>query len=35
VVELDEFPIKLGPVSNGEFYPVPHSPMVRKTIRRT
>jgi len=35
VVEPDEFPIKFGPVSNGEFYPVPHSPVVRETIRRT
>jgi predicted TIM-barrel fold metal-dependent hydrolase len=31
----DEFPIKFGPVSNGEFHPVPHSPVVRETIRRT
>ena len=35
MVEPDEFPIKFGPVSNGEFYPVPHSPVVRETIRRT
>lgn len=31
----EELPIKFGPVSNGEFYPVPHSPLVRETIRRT
>ncbi len=30
-----ELPIKFGPVSNGEFLPVPHSPLVRETIRRT
>ena len=28
-------PIKLGPVSNGEFHPIPHSPVVREAIRRT
>ena len=28
-------PIKLGPVSNGEFHPQRHSPMVREVIRRT
>jgi predicted TIM-barrel fold metal-dependent hydrolase len=28
-------PIKFGPVSNGEFHPVPHSPFVREVIRRT
>jgi predicted TIM-barrel fold metal-dependent hydrolase len=28
-------PIKYGPVSNGEFIPVPHSPMLRESIRRT
>jgi uncharacterized protein len=27
-------PVKLGPVSNGEFHPVPHSPVVREAIRR-
>ncbi len=27
-------PIKLGPVSNGEFHPVPHSPVVAEAIRR-
>ena len=31
----DELPIKFGPVSNGEFYPVPHTPLVAETIRRT
>ena len=31
----DLLPIKFGPVSNGEFHPVPHSPVVRETIRRT
>jgi predicted TIM-barrel fold metal-dependent hydrolase len=35
VPDRDEFPIKFGPVSNGEFYPVPHSPLVREAIRRT
>src|SRR5690606_28963450 len=28
-------PIKFGPVSNGEFLPQPHSPLVREVIRRT
>ncbi len=28
-------PIKFGPTSNGEFHPVPHSPLVREVIRRT
>ena len=28
-------PVKLGPVSNGEFLPQPHSPVVREAIRRT
>jgi hypothetical protein len=28
-------PIKFGPVSNGEFHPVPHSPFLREVIRRT
>jgi uncharacterized protein len=28
-------PIKFGPVSNGEFHPVPHTPFVREVIRRT
>jgi len=31
----EPFPIKLGPVSNGEFLPVPHTPFVREVIRRT
>jgi len=31
----EPFPIKLGPVSNGEFLPVPHTPLVREVIRRT
>ena len=31
----DLLPIKFGPVSNGEFHPLPHSPLVRETIRRT
>ncbi|HEX8803211.1 MAG TPA: amidohydrolase family protein [Acidimicrobiales bacterium] len=30
-----ELPIKFGPVSNGEFLPLPHSPLVREVIRRT
>lgn len=28
-------PIKLGPVSNGEFLPRPATPLVRETVRRT
>ena len=28
-------PIKFGPVSNGEFLPVPHGPLLRESIRRT
>ena len=28
-------PIKFGPVSNGEFHPQPHSPLVKEVIRRT
>ena len=28
-------PVKFGPVSNGEFYPQPLTPLVRETIRRT
>ena len=31
----EPFPLKLGPVSNGEFLPVPHTPLVREVIRRT
>ena len=31
----ESLPIKFGPVSNGEFLPQPHSPLVRETIRRT
>ena len=31
----NKFPIKLGPVSNGEFLPIPHSPFVHEVIRRT
>jgi uncharacterized protein len=31
----DRLPIKLGPVSNGEFLPLPHGPVVREAIRRT
>jgi predicted TIM-barrel fold metal-dependent hydrolase len=30
-----QLPIKFGPVSNGEFHPQPHSPLVREVIRRT
>lgn len=33
--EPDPLPVKLGPVSNGEFYPLPHSPTVAEAIRRT
>ena len=28
-------PIKFGPVSNGEFYPPPHTPLLREVIRRS
>ena len=31
----DRLPIKFGPVSNGEFHPLPHSPVLEETIRRT
>ncbi|CAN5607881.1 hypothetical protein BH24ACT4_BH24ACT4_22630 [soil metagenome] len=31
----DALPVKLGPVSNGEFHPVPHTPVVAEAIRRT
>lgn len=31
----EQLPIKFGPVSNGEFHPVPHSPVLREAIRRT
>ena len=31
----EPFPIKLGPVSNGEFLPVAHTPVVNEAIRRT
>jgi uncharacterized protein len=31
----EQLPIKLGPVSNGEFLPIPHTPFVREVIRRT
>jgi predicted TIM-barrel fold metal-dependent hydrolase len=36
VVDVDDedLPIKFGPCSNGEFDPVPLSPVVRETIRR-
>ena len=34
-MEDEELPIKLGPVSNGEFLPVPHSSTVAEAIRRT
>lgn len=30
----DELPVKFGPVSNGEFVPVPHGPVLREAIRR-
>ena len=35
MTDQDDLPIKFGPVSNGEFYPVPHSPVVKETIRRS
>jgi predicted TIM-barrel fold metal-dependent hydrolase len=31
----EPLPIKLGPVSNGEFLPVPHDDFLREVIRRT
>jgi hypothetical protein len=31
----EQLPIKFGPVSNGEFHPQPHSPLLREAIRRT
>jgi predicted TIM-barrel fold metal-dependent hydrolase len=31
----EPLPIKFGPVSNGEFHPQPHTPLVREVIRRT
>jgi predicted TIM-barrel fold metal-dependent hydrolase len=31
----EQLPVKFGPVSNGEFHPQPHSPLVREVIRRT
>jgi len=35
MTEPDPLPVKLGPVSNGEFYPLPHSETVAEAIRRT
>jgi hypothetical protein len=32
--EEPRLPVKFGPVSNGEFLPVPHTPVVREAIRR-
>lgn len=36
MIDDDEprLPVKFGPVSNGEFLPVPHTPVVREAIRR-
>lgn len=31
----EQLPVKLGPVSNGEFLPLPHTPTVAEAIRRT
>jgi len=31
----DHLPIELGPVSNGEYFPLPVSPVARETVRRT
>lgn len=31
----ESLPVKFGPVSNGEFHPIPHGPVVREAIRRT
>jgi uncharacterized protein len=33
--DSESLPVKLGPVSNGEFLPLPHSPVVQEAIRRT
>jgi predicted TIM-barrel fold metal-dependent hydrolase len=35
VMDDEPLPIKLGPVSNGEFLPVPHDDFLREVIRRT
>ncbi|HYI61961.1 MAG TPA: amidohydrolase family protein [Acidimicrobiales bacterium] len=35
MAEDEPLPVKLGPVSNGEFLPLPHSPTVAEAIRRT
>ncbi len=35
MVDPDPLPVKLGPVSNGEFLPLPHTPTVAEAIRRT
>lgn len=35
MAEEDPLPVKLGPVSNGEFIPIPHTPVVQEAIRRT
>ncbi len=35
MAEHDPLPVKLGPVSNGEFVPLPHTPTVEEAIRRT
>jgi predicted TIM-barrel fold metal-dependent hydrolase len=31
----EPLPVKFGPVSNGEFHPVPHSPLLEEAIHRT
>jgi uncharacterized protein len=31
---IEDLPVKLGPASNGEYDPVPHSPVVREALRR-
>jgi predicted TIM-barrel fold metal-dependent hydrolase len=35
VPDDEPLPIKYGPVSNGEFLPIPHSPFLREVIHRT
>ena len=32
---MQQLQVKLGPVSNGEFVPIPHTPTVAEAIRRT
>ena len=32
--DVPRLPVKFGPVSNGEFLPLPHTPVVKEAIRR-